>query len=574
MVILWLASRAVVVRPLRRLTQAAAALERGDKADLAITTRDEIGELMHAFMAMSAAIETREQRIRDRNRDMLRILDNAEDGFITVSHAGVMSEERSQILERWFGPAEGSNFLDYFSRICPDLGEHMQLAWEALLDDRMPIELLIDQMPNGFVHDGRHFQLRYRTIPGTSGSFESLLVVIHDATEAVKRDRAERAQREMLAVFRRLMTDAAGWEEFLESGSRMVELLSSGSPPDEVTTRRLVHTLKGNCAVLGIESMAQFMHDLEGRLADGPARLSADETQALVQRWGELGSISDGLGGGDTHKRRIAISAAEHDELWRALERRGDLGALARRVASWRDEPIANRFERIRAQIQVLSRKLGKGDPDVTIEPSTLRLPPAPFAEFWAALAHVVRNAADHGFETTEERAAAGKSPTNRVSLRGVELGDRGFVISVSDDGRGINWVKLAEKAAAAGLPTATRADLEQALYADSISTRDRVSETSGRGVGLGAVRAVVSSLGGSIDVESTAGQGTTFRFALPWPPVRSTAAPAAAQRGPDEAEVRPSPPNTTGRIGPTRDHNASGERVASGPFTPADRGV
>src|SRR6185295_4651551 len=107
---------------------------------------------------------------------------------------------------------------------------------------------------------------------------------------------------------------------------------------------------------------------------------------------------------------------------------------------------------------------------------------------------------------------------------RAVDQGDRGFVVSVSDDGRGIDWRKLAEKAAAAGLPTATRADLEQALFADSISTRDSVSETSGRGVGLGAVRAAVIGLGGSIEVESAAGQGTTFRFGLPWPRVSSTA--------------------------------------------------
>jgi two-component system chemotaxis sensor kinase CheA len=581
MLILSLASRAVVVRPLQRLTQATAALKRGDKVDLTVTSRDEIGELMQAFMAMSAAIETREQRIRDRNRDMLRILDNAEDGFITVSRAGIMNDERSKILERWFGPAEGPSFLAYFSRICPERGEAMQLAWDALVDDVLPVDLLIDQMPKTFVRDGRHFQLRYRTISGASGSFESLLVVIHDATEAVERDRAEVAQKEMLAIFRRLMTDPGGWREFFESGSRMVALLCGAPPPDDVTARRLVHTLKGNCAVMGLESMARLMHDLEGRETAGAAILGAEDVRELAQRWGELGAISARLGGAsapgekDATERPITISAMEYDDLLLALERGGDQAALVRRVASWRDEAISARFERVRNQIEVLSRKLGRGEPDVTIDGPTLRVSTESFADLWTVLAHVVRNAVDHGFETAEERAAAGKSPRNRVWLKAIAKGDLGFVISIGDDGRGIDWRKLAEKAAAAGLPTATRADLEEALYTDSISTRDHASETSGRGVGLAAVRSVVRSLGGSIEIESTPGQGTTFRFALPWPPPRSRSnflAPVGQPGGlpAGEALRSPSPPNV--RSGPARDHNASDDRA--GAVNPGDRSV
>ena len=102
--------------------------------------------------------------------------------------------------------------------------------------------------------------------------------------------------------------------------------------------------------------------------------------------------------------------------------------------------------------------------------------------------------------------------------MRASQQDDGAFVLSISDDGRGIDWDKLAQKAAAAGLATNTRADLERALYADAISTRDQVSETSGRGVGLGAVWGAVTGLGGRMEVESTAGQGTTFRIVLPWP--------------------------------------------------------
>jgi len=242
----------------------------------------------------------------------------------------------------------------------------------------------------------------------------------------------------------------------------------------------------------------------------------------------EVGTISAQLGAGTSRRRGISISVEEYEELMHALEHRDDTPALLRRVASWRHEPVARRLERMRDQIEVLARKLEKAEPEVIIEAGALRLPAGSFAELWAALAHVVRNAVDHGFQTAAERAAAGKSPKNRVWLRAFEDGERGFVISLGDDGRGIDWEKIAQRASAAGLPTGTRADLERALFVDSISTRDQVSETSGRGVGLGAVRSAVTALGGRIELESAAGQGTTFRLALPWPTVPAESKPAS----------------------------------------------
>ena len=84
---------------------------------------------------------------------------------------------------------------------------------------------------------------------------------------------------------------------------------------------------------------------------------------------------------------------------------------------------------------------------------------------------------------------------------------------SVSDDGGGVDWDKVRSKASAAGLPVRTDAELADALFHDGMSTRDQVSATSGRGVGLGALRAQVFALHGQIEVESTPERGTTFRF-------------------------------------------------------------
>jgi two-component system chemotaxis sensor kinase CheA len=164
---------------------------------------------------------------------------------------------------------------------------------------------------------------------------------------------------------------------------------------------------------------------------------------------------------------------------------------------------------------RALSQRLGRGDPEVVLEDDGVRVPHERFAGFWGAAAHVVRNAVDHGFEDPSARREAGKPPRPRLTLGCRRRGDT-LEVTIGDDGAGVHWDALAAKARAQGLPAQTRAELVAALFADGVSSRDQATETSGRGVGMSAVKQAVEALGGSITVDSERGVGTTFRFALP----------------------------------------------------------
>jgi two-component system chemotaxis sensor kinase CheA len=136
-------------------------------------------------------------------------------------------------------------------------------------------------------------------------------------------------------------------------------------------------------------------------------------------------------------------------------------------------------------------------------------------------LAHLIRNAADHGIETASERAAAGKPGSGTVRLDAYHEGDQ-VVIEVSDNGRGIDREKIIRRAIERGLMSATEtsrmneAEINHLIFTPGFSTAENVTEISGRGVGLDVVKSALDNLKGSIEIETEAGKGTTFRLIVP----------------------------------------------------------
>jgi two-component system, chemotaxis family, sensor kinase CheA len=136
-------------------------------------------------------------------------------------------------------------------------------------------------------------------------------------------------------------------------------------------------------------------------------------------------------------------------------------------------------------------------------------------------LAHLIRNAADHGMESAEERTASGKGINGVIKLDAYHEGDQ-VVIEVSDDGRGIDREKVLRRAIENGLVKAEDSirlnedEIHHLLFTPGFSTADQITEISGRGVGLDVVKAALDNLKGSIEIESVLGKGTTFRLMVP----------------------------------------------------------
>ncbi len=229
----------------------------------------------------------------------------------------------------------------------------------------------------------------------------------------------------------------------------------------------------------------------------------------------------------------LILATARIREIGRALpqESRGPLDEgvdrlhaivkdLHDKVMTVRMTPLALVTERLPRAVRDVARKLGR-QIEVEVKGAEIELDRAILEELSDPLLHVLRNAADHGIEPPHLRLLAGKPATGRVTVHARRDRDR-VIIEVADDGKGMDPVRLRAAAVARGALTAEQAaavgDREALLLAclPGVSTADTVTDVSGRGVGLDAVKRTVEGVGGTLEIESAPGAGSRVTLRLP----------------------------------------------------------
>jgi two-component system chemotaxis sensor kinase CheA len=473
-------------------------------------------ELRDLNQALERRVADRTAELHAVNRDMRLVLDNVDQGLATLNRDGTLSPERSAILEQWLGPYQAGKALhDYIAEAAgADAAAWFQVAWDSLVENVFPLEVSLDQMPKRLGARGRTFALEFKPIL-LEGQWDKMLFIMTDITAELERERAQQAQKDQLRAFEQIMRDRKAFLEFFAEASAIVARLEDPALAIIAEVRMLVHTLKGNCAQSGVAGVALFCHDLESKLQQTGESLSAEQRAALADLWGAFARSVEVVAGRGADREIVEVPARDLRATLDRVRGGAEPPEILDRIRAWEFEPTERRLHRIGEQARAIAVRLGKGTLDVEIEHNDVRLASEVWAPFWSSFTHAVRNAIDHGIESRDERLAAGKCAQGRIRLvtriRGTEL-----TVEISDDGRGVDWQRVEEKARAAGLPAATAADLHEALFHGGLSTKATVSETSGRGVGLAAIRAACAKIGGRITVESKRGQGTTLRWVWP----------------------------------------------------------
>ncbi len=260
-----------------------------------------------------------------------------------------------------------------------------------------------------------------------------------------------------------------------------------------------------------VEREAPSANDARQAKAAENVRVPAERLDELMDRVGELVIAQSRL-------RQLAGSSMDLQlrSVSEEIERLS--GELRDTMMVLRMVPVGSLFGRFRRLVHDLARETGKVIELVT-EGETTEVDKTVIERLADPLVHLVRNSIDHGLETPEERRAAGKDEAGKIMLSARQAGGE-VIITIKDDGRGIDRERVRAKAESSGLiqPGAVLADqdLLQLIFAPGFSTAAQVTNLSGRGVGMDVVKKTVETLRGAIDITSLAGQGSDVSLRIP----------------------------------------------------------
>jgi len=518
-----------------------------------------------------------EDLIAAKMRQVRDILDNVEQGLFVLGFDGSISPEYSKSAPAILGVEKLESLAGALHLMPSQLDDLMgwlglvklksaTMRWEKLVKVA-PIQEMEVAGPDG---DVRFIRFRYQKMFDSKGDVDKIMVLVADETEARRiekvvaeeKERHENEVRTILGLVNNLpeaihdffkdtekrfgdLRDMIGsmHKRSLMARERYPDGPEFHPMPDEIAhIFRDLHTIKGNSGTYGFESLARLAHRSEDVLEDLKEPISvrtSNTLSSLLELMGRMEAAYEEIlqtekrlaGSGTDGEALVQISEGKIEHINRlsaALEHAGSsvvgdletIRPLLQACKTLRNVPMARLGEKYRTLVGRLADKLEK-QVVFHVLPATLEVDPHFFGAIDEALVHMLRNAIDHGIESPSVRVAAGKPEVGSMVLE-VGIAEDQVTIQLSDDGGGIDSERVLRKALEEGLVSPSQAgslseDQKLGLIFESgVSTSGVVSDISGRGVGMAAVRDCVEALGGRITLTSRLNEGTQVLIQLP----------------------------------------------------------
>jgi signal transduction histidine kinase len=476
---------------------------------------------------------------RVKTKQVETLLDNSGQGFLSVGPDLTVAEGYSRACEQMFDgrvpagcpvdellyPAEGD--ADARSLLRTVVGKTLAEA------DPFRRGIILSLLPGEVELYGKTLEVECR--PLDNGS---LMLVLTDVTEARTLARQVERERQRLEMIVAAVSDGHDFFDAIEDFRRFfdrVDAVALSALPAAVVlveVYRQVHTFKGVFNQFSFRHLPEALHTLETRLqhlrdADRPCstadiRRVMAEAACLDRLEADLLSIRTVLGDGFLEGRgTVSLSIHEAKRLEELALRltlvMPEARELVERLTALRKIPLKAQLEDFSLLVQREAERCEKDVAPLVVEGDEVLLAPELAQPFLRVVGHIFRNAVDHGIEAPEMRLSSGKDEVGHISCSVVDLG-ASIRIEIADDGAGIDLAavrrRVSERSGASVV--LTDEDALDVIFSDGISTSDAVSELSGRGVGLAAVRTAVQEMGGWIKVSSEPGGGTRFIIQFP----------------------------------------------------------
>ncbi len=516
---------------------------------LPVSRMDEIGKSVVAFNAMIEKIQQSNEEIRQKTADIHAMLHYIPQGIMTLETGGVIHPEFSEHLKTVLdtGDIAGRDVMHVVFEGCGmgvDALNQMETAISACIgEDEMNFEFNAHLLPHEIqktMPDGstKVLDLNWSPITDETGTTLRLLLCLRDVTEMRRLARAADAQKRELAIIGEILAvRQEKFQEFVHSAQQFLDenaSLIERAEPTNADARagtiavlfRNMHTIKGNARTYGLMHLTNVVHEAEetydgirqGRL-EWDNNFLHDELALTRQVLDEYAHISEvklgrkGAGRRGSVDTFLMVPKATIAELMHVLEAgaRQEASAAAHALQHTRDvlhrlgtEPLARMLSGVTDSLPALASELGKHAPHLQFEDNGVLLRTQLADTLRNVFMHLYRNALDHGLETPAERQQAGKPEAGTIRLQAALHDDR-LELRLHDDGRGLAMQRIRAKAIEKGLldvnDQASAHDVAQLIFAPGFSTASAVTEVSGRGVGMDAVKGFVQAEGGSIEL-------------------------------------------------------------------------
>lgn len=497
-------------------------------------------------------VAERTAQLRQKTNDIQAMLENMPQGVMTVMPGGVIHPEYSAYMETIFETKDiaGANVMDLvFTQTnlgSNDLSQVDAAVGSVIGEDMMNYEfnshLLVTEfektMPDGSV---KSLELSWSPIADESDTVEKLMLCVRDVTELKRLASEAGAQKreleiigEILAVTQEKFQDfIEGSRHFVDENEQLIRAAEGKNADTIGLLFRNMHTIKGNARTYGLLHMTNTVHETEqaydelrkdeDKVWDAEALLAQlAQVRELIEEYHKINDHKLGRKGPGRRGSVERFLMVEKDQVHHAIE-------LLRKAHQSDADEVKATLEQVNHTLQLigtdkmehvlagiveslpsLARELGKEPPKVSIHDHGVMVRNQVTGLLKNVFTHLLRNSMDHGLETAEARQAAGKDPVGHIQLE-MSVQDGRLLMRLHDDGRGLAVAKIRGKAIDNGVldAAATPSDEEVAnlIFASGFSTADKVTEVSGRGVGMDAVKGFLQKEGGDVVIRFRGGQ-------------------------------------------------------------------
>lgn len=479
-------------------------------------------------------VAERTASLRSLNQTMSALLDSLGQGFFIFDKEGlcleVFSKACENVLETKPAAQKVWDVLKLPEREIPGFQKWMT----TLFAEMLPFEDLSPLGPQFYPHSvGKNIQLEYYPLRANDNGIQGVVVVATDITSLVEAKREAESERSMAKMLVSLVQNKRQVNTFIQEANSLIADLSAqlAKPtPSYDELFRCLHTLKGGAATFSIQAMASKCHLAENALATWKQnKFAAEFLNEVKNSCVEIersffAFITDNqhvLGSQDRSKERWVETPVSHffdfsKKFFSSEQERKTF------IAEFVMEPINYYFQGFQEPMQAIADRDSKKIAPLKLHNADLKVFPEAYSNLFATLVHAFRNAIDHGIEMPEERLSKGKPPEGQVEVFfdvSTENHQDWLLIKICDDGGGINPEKIRAKLTAKGIDCSQKSDenVIQHIFDSEFSTRENITDISGRGVGMDAILFAAKKLGGTALVKSQLGKGTELFIKVPF---------------------------------------------------------